>query len=451
MKLQEFKDGCKGTGLTTNEINKMHSIIAIVVFYRVSDEYVLSKIIDDIDNGTVSVANKYQMNEVVMILRFLKKQSTHLSQIEFKKITAKEERFWNMIQEVDLSSMNDQEKEEYCVEYINGFGFRNICEWIKKIKTPYYLYAFSVIQYILAKTNHYDNIYEILYIFNTPEKVQHETFISLFEELFVTIRTQYHLDSFIKIIGLCVDTPKYFSKKQVLLINEIYDTCNKIKGIVNSNENETSLFDKSILIEVKERAQQRYDEMKRKQEPEKKRIEEQIRKKSLEETKRKRSHSRHSTETQLKSLYLEDTSERNKIGNYYNRLSSRTFEEEKKKVFSLDDLPGFGTNELRVFDEKKGSKDTTQNKEVSGSLLPESSEDEVFDTKDVKHHQNISILLKRPKEGIRYIQEAIEIGGIQSYSYENKMKELMIEFETPQDLQMFLRTRIIGGTNCKTF
>ena len=256
--------------LLPSQINSMHSIIAAILFYNVQSSDILKTVIEIFHQTITTCHNKYQMNEVVMILRFLRKQSSELPNELIETIHMKEKYFWNAIEKVELNEMNESEKELYCIDYVNGFGFMNLLNWIEKPKTPYLKYALMTVQYMLNDRNHYDNIYNIFYIFNTPKLYRHETFVDIYERFFLVINNIGTFDYFFKIIVVSNDKYKYFSLLQQCIIKEFLNKCNSTSDLVHSmkkdheNENAKPIFGMNDLEEIKRKAQIEYERMKRK-------------------------------------------------------------------------------------------------------------------------------------------------------------------------------------------
>ncbi|ELP88090.1 hypothetical protein EIN_222330 [Entamoeba invadens IP1] len=417
-------------------VKKIHAITAIVDGYDVKDERILSEIIETYYSYIHDVENKYYKNSVVMIMEFVKKQSSFLQKVLFTKVQEKQQLFWNSIEYTNIGLFSSSDKERYCVDYINGFGFENLEGWIKNQRAPYIRYALVVVNYILNVKNHFENIYEIMYIFNTPELIKHQTFVDIFTAFFVVLSTKVQLESYVEILRSCLDknTMLFFSFYQRFVIEELFYVCQS--RLQKFEERGDPFFKQNDLSLIFQRAN---DKLRLREEYKKGYNNDSYTRQATKPFRKSRSPSKSRTRSKSRD-YSHVKPVENKytptpnIPNSVSQSVERTTEAQTKCSHQRSFAPKLTSDELKLFDEKfaKGTK------ELSPSCCASLSED-VMDTDFLeKHHLFISIFIPKNSNFDWIISQAVNIGKCQC-DFDYSTRELMFEFFSHEDVIAFIK------------
>ena len=172
----------------------MHKVMAILLYYEIKDDTTLFLVIDTFTNHTRVVTDLTYIRTLIMIFEFLKRQNPLLPSRRFENITARIRALYDRIPEIDFDTLKDDDKERFAIAYVNGFSFNFLEPWLQKPRTPFFCYALAVIQYIINYANHIvKNIYDVMYVFMTPDLAPHSTFLDVFYQAFVNVSNQQQL------------------------------------------------------------------------------------------------------------------------------------------------------------------------------------------------------------------------------------------------------------------
>ncbi|KAL7713892.1 hypothetical protein QTN25_008622 [Entamoeba marina] len=458
----------------------MHEIMALVLYYNIVDDVLLEKIIQTFNELTMKNTNKKHICTLFMLWGFLKRKCIKLSSNNITIINNNTNKLCKEVEEVDFKQFGDYEQEKYCYEYINGFGFSQLKNWLTSSIIPLSIYALCCMRFILDDTNHFYSIYSIMYIFMTPQELHHDTFIDLFIISVECASTKQHLDSLISIFQLCKReyVQDYFTIKQQRIISELHVLCkNNVPTTLIPSENPIiSYFQIDECLRHAEQQERdylnspnltKYDVHKYSDESTHYRKHH-----SHKEPRRYNSYDDYNLDQGIEEIHQENTEDQSTIIH----ITKEAFQEEdhpKIEIFEnkIDDQPN-------VFDDKL-SKDVVDNESPKSlQYLDLTSEknielnDKCIDTTIEADHNNDSsetviegdpTKLKNYSQHL-YIQienvvgnmfDVIEIaqkyGVVKEFTFQPMNKILLIEFDRHSSLQHFLTCDIIKTLQYNTF